>query len=681
MQFHLTEWTIKADDIPLLDNVGEKIELVPDETGSGVFLRAGGRSECHIWSVALGTLAGLDRFTACYRGESPFWMEPRAGTTVAEVPGDTQWLLARRTDGRFVLLVPLFDDPLRFCLDGRDGVLRLWADSGDPWTVCHEGIGAFLAVGDDPYALQQQGAIAVQRRLATCLRRSEKPLPDFADLFGWCTWDAFYRDVSADRVRQGLDSFREGGVSPKFLILDDGWLSVREMPLGGSRLAGFQANDKFPGGLAPLIAAARQEYGVERCLVWHTVVGYWAGVDSQSLPGYDVREVPRADLPAFGRDPAPMLGWMGALCGMVPPDRIAALYDEFHQALAAQGVDGVKVDNQSSLELSSACLGGRVRVSLAYRRALEQSCRRHFGGRLINCMSCSNEMFLMAADSTLMRTSTDFWPARPETHGAHLYTNAQVGMWFGQFVHPDWDMFQSGHAMGAYHAAARAISGSPVYVSDTPDGHDFAVLRKIVCADGSVLRCTDIGRPTPDCLFHDPTREDRLLKIFNFNQHGAVLGIFHARYDGGSAPAISGAISPDDIPGLPRGRCAVLAHRSGELRLMGPGDAWSLCLDPGQWEIFTFAPLHGETAVLGLADKYNTGGAVRNLRHQGRTTRCRVRDGGLLICYAARAPAKATLDSRPIVIKYDAGTGIAQLPIAEAGEVTLEWDEKSTDSV
>ena len=27
-------------------------------------------------------------------------------------------------------------------------------------------------------------------------------------------------------------------------------------------------------------------------------------------------------------------------------------------------------------------------------------------------------------------------------------TNAMVGMWFGQFVHPDWDMFQSGHAMG-----------------------------------------------------------------------------------------------------------------------------------------------------------------------------------------------------------------------------------------
>ena len=41
-------------------------------------------------------------------------------------------------------------------------------------------------------------------------------------------------------------------------------------------------------------------------------------------------------------------------------------------------------------------------------------------------------------------------------------------MWFGEFIQPDWDMFQSGHRMGALHAAGRAVSGGPVYVSDKP---------------------------------------------------------------------------------------------------------------------------------------------------------------------------------------------------------------------
>ena len=75
-------------------------------------------------------------------------------------------------------------------------------------------------------------------------------------------------------------------------------------------------------------------------------------------------------------------------------------------------------------------------------------------------------MLYGALNSTLTRTSTDFWPTLPASHGEHLYVNAQVSAWFGEFVHPDWDMFQSGHPMGGFHAAGRAVSGGPVYVSD-----------------------------------------------------------------------------------------------------------------------------------------------------------------------------------------------------------------------
>lgn len=674
MRFERTGNDITADGMPLLTGVGDTIVLIADEKGCGVFLQAAKQNECHIWSVELGTPVAMEGFTACHRGESPFWMEPRAGKRPDEIPGDVQWLLMQRTDGQYVLLVPLIDDPLRFTLDGRNGVLRLWADSGDPWVALHEGVGAFLAVGDDPYRLQEMGAAAVQHRLQTGRLRADKPLPDFIDLFGWCTWDAFYRDVSAEKVRQGLESFRAGGVSPTLVILDDGWQSVQAMPEGGSRLTGFTANAKFPGGLAPLISAAREEYGVECFLVWHAIAGYWCGIDGQALPGYGAREIARADSLPFGRETAMVFNWQGAICAMIAPDLIAAFYDDFHRELAAQGVDGVKVDNQSSLELSTAGLGGRVRVSRAYREGLETSVGRHFSGRLINCMSLSSEMPLMATDSTVMRTSTDFWPDLPETHGAHLYANAQVGMWFGQFIHPDWDMFQSGHPMGAFHAAARAISGSPVYVSDKPDAHDFTVLRKVACSDGTVPRCTGIGRPTPDCLFHDPTREDLLLKIFNFNAMGAVVGVFHVKYDGGHAPALAGTISPRDVPGLSPGRFAVWAHRSGELRVLANDDAWPLTLQQGEWEIFTIMPLHADTAVIGLAEKYNSGGTVGEVDYEDGRLRCRVRDGGTLMFYAGRAPILATWNGHPVPISHDPATGKGMVEVPDRGEVVLEWD-------
>lgn len=74
----------------------------------------------------------------------------------------------------------------------------------------------------------------------------------------------------------------------------------------------------------------------------------------------------------------------------------------------------------------------------------------------------------------------------------------------------------SKHEAAGLHAAARAVSGAAVYVSDKPGQHDFAILKKLVLSDGSVLRGLLPGRPTLDCLFLDPLRDNRsLLKVRN----------------------------------------------------------------------------------------------------------------------------------------------------------------------
>lgn len=78
---------------------------------------------------------------------------------------------------------------------------------------------------------------------------SEKHVPDSLNYFGWCTWDAFYSTVSAEvrppldtpaatahaasaamtasacvqGVQAGLRSLQAGGITPRTLIIDDGW--------------------------------------------------------------------------------------------------------------------------------------------------------------------------------------------------------------------------------------------------------------------------------------------------------------------------------------------------------------------------------------------------------------------------------------------------------------------------
>jgi hypothetical protein len=71
-------------------------------------------------------------------------------------------------------------------------------------------------------------------------------------------------------------------------------------------------------------------------------------------------------------------------------------------------------------------------------------------------------------------------------------------------MQPDWDMFHSVHPAAEYHASARAISGGPLYVSDSPGKHNFELLRKLVLPDGSILRALSYSLQSNngcDCFF------------------------------------------------------------------------------------------------------------------------------------------------------------------------------------
>ena len=96
-------------------------------------------------------------------------------------------------------------------------------------------------------------------------------------------------------------------------------------------------------------------------------------------------------------------------------------------------------------------------------------------------------------------------------------------------------MFQSTHPDAELHAAARAISGGPVYVSDAPDAHSAALLRSLVLPDGSVLRCEHGAKPTRQSLFDDPNADGATaLTLWARNAVTGVLGAFNvqgARWD------------------------------------------------------------------------------------------------------------------------------------------------------
>ena len=571
----------------------------------------------------------LDRFVCSHRKE-PFFMSAKAGGCVDEIPPETQWLGIRHTDGTYSVYFSMAFETYRTAFHGEVGQLWVSAVTGDDG-VTEESFCAYYKIsGSDFYQLVATAAKSVAQRFGTCKLRTQKKIPAFIDDFGWCTWDSFYDLVKAEDIPKGLESFQKGGIVPKLLILDDGWQTTADQHLsrGQWKLSDFSPNDKFGGDLTETIAQAKA-FGVEKFFVWHAVLGYWGGVDpkapkmqkyrpyySKAVHTDEIRKVNPARWESEHFD-----------FGMIDHRKAAEFYEDYHASLKQQGVDGVKIDVQSAIEGH----GERIALTKAVRSGLENSVEEHFGGNLINCMSCSNDHIYHCKKSNLMRSSNDFFPDDPLSHSNHIYTNAVCSIFMKEFTWCDWDMFQTSHPYGAYHAAARAISGGPVYVSDRVDEHDFDLIRSLLDRDGHLLRCSAVAIPTMDCLFTDPAAQKSLYKIFNRNGYSSVVGVFAF---GGELRSIR--VSPSDVPGNTEGHYAVYSHKAGETSVLRHDEAMEVSLEGIQWDIITISKIENGFAVIGLTEKLNCGGAVRKIETNRDCLFVQVADAGPLLIYTER---------------------------------------------
>lgn len=106
-----------------------------------------------------------------------------------------------------------------------NNALAVHLDSGNPdfqrssWQAA-----VYVAAAHDPFLLCDVAVAAAAAGLPGGSRpRWEKQLPEIGRYLGWCTWDAFYNSVSAQGIAAGLQSFRQAGVQPRWIIIDDGW--------------------------------------------------------------------------------------------------------------------------------------------------------------------------------------------------------------------------------------------------------------------------------------------------------------------------------------------------------------------------------------------------------------------------------------------------------------------------
>ncbi|EOD06251.1 hypothetical protein EMIHUDRAFT_249968 [Emiliania huxleyi CCMP1516] len=304
---------------------------------------------------------------------------------------------------------------------------------------------------------------------------------------------------------------------------------------------------------------------------------------------------------------------------------------------------------------------------------MEASVGEHFrGNRCINCMCHSSENLYHYRETSLLRAADDFYPDEPAAQPVHLAHVSYNSLFLGEIGHVDWDMFTSTHSDAHMHAAARAVGGCPIYVSDQPGEHDFDLLRTLVLPDGTALLARHAGRPTRDVLFSDVNADGvSALKIWNENACTGVVGAFNegedgARGGGGSSPAAP-----------PPAEYALYTHRAEGLRVLGAEDAVEVRLAAREWEIVVVAPVRAEGEVrwapLGLLDMLNGGGAVLSSSlalssppGEAAATAV-VRAAGRIGAFARPAPLEVCVDGSPVRFEYDEGSGLLTVNVAADG--------------
>jgi raffinose synthase len=640
------------------------------------------RFECAV-SVAeacfrISEPSAFECWMACRRSEA-CWMVPATGTRIEQIPAETQMLLFRNAD-QFTVYLPLVKEGFRASLFSEDGKLFVRVESGSPHVLAQQFDGVYVNEGSDPYALMHRAASDLCNELGSFSLPSRQSRPAFMNFFGWCSWNACYQEVSEEKIEQVLDTFSMQGLCPGFIIVDVGWQSSSKWHLTG---LGCDA-EKFPEGLGVAVQRIKSRFNVKHLFLWHTYNGFWCGLDPAAFP--DAR---RADM----ESPARLLSGRRGESGepfdtnsetFYPehildqefrhPASFDAFYEEYHRMLSGAGADGVKIDAIAWIEACGRERGGRVGMMQEFLRGAEKSTGRYFNGEVIWCSCCSNDFILNSKGSGVVRTSRDFFPDRPETHGMHIYANALNSLFLGAFVHPDWDMFQTARGPASdFHAAARAISGGPVYSTDAFGEENFDLIKKLVLPDGTVPLCESHALPTLDSIFADP--QQSLIKVFNRTKTARVLGIFNTAYEEDGEARRCGTYAVTDVVPLRSSTAEFSLYRNSDrsVRRVWAADVLEITLPSLGYELFTIHEIREGFSPVGDPGLFNSSGVIEDWSFQNGVHRVELRSCREFCAFSERSPLRVMLNGDLADFEWKDSIVDVALPNGFAGVIELVY--------
>ncbi|HHV08817.1 MAG TPA: hypothetical protein GXX75_00870 [Clostridiales bacterium] len=545
-----------------------------------------------------------------------WWSRPAFVTSPEQLPERTQSLFVKGKTGYGYILPMLGDKTKTYISTGTKTQIVF------EMTAYTEGINQvrdccfLLTEGKDLYDCSRR-VFQKACELKNIPMKSERSYPEMFEYFGWCSWDAFYQDITEDKVLEKVEEIKSKQIPVRWIILDDGWLSGKDQCL-----ASFRPDpEKFQNGFKELTAKIKKETDISRIGVWHALGGYWGGIAEDSQLAIQNKD----NLYKTKN---------GKLIPHYNPEKGYGFWRDWYSYLKEQGIDFVKVDGQSALKNYYRNNEEIAKVAAGTHKGIEKALMMLMNGNIINCMGMAIENILSRPVTCISRNSDDFVPDAEQGFQEHMLQNAYNGLYHDNVYVCDWDMYWTKHPDAAKHALVRAISGGPVYVSDRVGETEPEEIKPLTYHDGRILRMDRCAKPTTDCIFASPL-ERQALKLSNTVNGTGAIAAFHIS---NSKEAIHTTLSPSDIYDLAGEEFGAYNYFEGTFTRMGREDKLPLCLQEKEYALVLFLPLQKSVTPIGLVDKYMSAHAVQAIHETGCGTEIVLREGGLFAFYKREAP-------------------------------------------
>lgn len=570
----------------------------------------------HPISVYLSMQEHPEKLTAMYM-YNDWWTRPAFVERYQDIPDRTQVAFLKYQD-RFACLLPMVGNEFKTYLSG-----------GTDTEICLE-MTAYLGgqrIVDEPLYLMAEASTleeAVHKVFAWMaeykgiLPREQRRIPEMFRYLGWCSWDAFYTDVTEEKIRQKAAELQEKKVPVRWMIIDDGWFTAQQQ-----KLADFMPDRrKFPNAFRPMIEDIRNSTDIRWFGVWHALGGYWDGIAPDSTLAE--QEKPYLYQTVNGR--------------IVPnPETGSRFYSDWYELLRSQLIDFVKVDGQSAVPLYFENCMPVSKAARGMNRSLESGAAR-MDGAVINCMGMAMENILERPVSAVSRNSDDFFPNKEGGFTEHLLQNAYNSIYHNELYCCDWDMFWTEHEDCVKHSLLRAISGGPVYFSDRIGRTNPEIIKPLVYGDGRILMMDRSAKPTADCVFSDPMKNG-VLKLHNVaswgtNQKAGGIAVYNVTQQWQNY-----TFKPADIPDLDAAETYwVYDFFQRKAFSLGREECCWGTAAPMGYAWFVILPQGKNCSCLGLMDKYAGFAAVESICETEAMDVFVIRESGTVGWISAKEP-------------------------------------------